>query len=162
MATLKLKFRPSPAAGEAGALYYRLTHRRTVRCLSTDYRVFPGEWSERLSAVRVCGTAERRERLRLIRSMAEWELKRMSAVIARMERAEADCTADDLRRALGRLPAALTFFGFVRSEAERKRRMGREGTARTYVSALRSFSRFRQGEDIAADALEADVMEQVP
>lgn len=160
MATLKLKFRPSSVAGEAGTLYFQLTHRRTVRCLHTDYRVFPGEWSEKLSAVRVCGTAERRERLRLIRSMAEWEQKRMAAVMVRMERAEADCTADDLWCALERLPAALTFFGFVRSEAERKRQMGREGTARTYVNALRSFSRFRQGEDIAAEALEADMMER--
>ena len=44
MTSLKVKFRPSTVDGKEGCLYYQVIHRRTVRQISTDYRLFPHEW----------------------------------------------------------------------------------------------------------------------
>lgn len=47
MATVKLKFRPSTVADRPGTIVYFITHRRIVRQITTEYKVFPDEWDEK-------------------------------------------------------------------------------------------------------------------
>ena len=41
MASIKVKYRPSATNGKEGSIYYQVIHRRTVRQIGTDFRVFP-------------------------------------------------------------------------------------------------------------------------
>ena len=49
MATVKVKFRPSTVDGRPGTIVYFVTHRRVVRQIATDFKVFPTEWNEQTS-----------------------------------------------------------------------------------------------------------------
>ncbi len=57
------------------------------------------------------------------------------------------------------IPKPLTFFSFIELQAQKKTTTGRLGTAKTYRDALRSFSLFRQAEDIIISDLNRETME---
>lgn len=158
MASFKLKFRPSTAKDKTGTLYFQVIHRRSTRTVCTDYHVTPEEWDGRTSSVRVTGTPERQAELRLIVSKVRWDCRQIASLITEKEQALVEYTADDIASAFRLLPPCQTWFGFIHGMVAKKLRMGRTGTAKTYLDALASFSRFRDGEDIAIDALDAELM----
>ncbi|WP_241148367.1 site-specific integrase [Bacteroides sp. An19] len=158
MATFKLKFRPSTAEGKPGTMYFQVTHRRSTRTVYTDYRVMPEEWDGRTSFIRITGTPERRAELQLIASKLRWDCKQITSLITEKELAMVEYTADDIVSAFRRLPPCQTWFSFIHGMTAKKLRVGRTGTAKTYHDALASFFRFRGGEDIAIDALDAETM----
>ena len=160
MATFKLKFRPSIAEGKPGTLYFQVTHRRSTRTVYTDYHITPEEWDGRTSFIRITGTPERQSELRLVTSKLRWDCKQITSLIAEKEQAMVEYTADDIVSAFRLLPPCPTWFGFIHGMVAKKLRIGRLGTAKTYRDALASFSRFRNGEDIAIDALDAELMNQ--
>ena len=158
MATFKLKFRPSTAEGKPGTMYFQVTHRRSTRTVYTDYRVMPEEWDGRTSFIRITGTPERRAELQLIASKLRWDCKQITSLITEKELAMLEYTADDIVSALRLLPPCQTWFSFIHGMVAKKLRIGRIGTAKTYRDALMSFSRFRNGEDLTIDALDAETM----
>ena len=158
MATLKLKFRPSTAEGKPGTMYFQVTHRRSTRTVYTDYRVMPEEWDGRTSFIRITGTPERRAELQLIASKLRWDCKQITSLITEKELAMLEYTADDIVSAFRLLPPCQTWFSFIHGMVAKKLRIGRLGTAKTYRDALMSFSRFRNGEDLTIDALDAETM----
>lgn len=158
MATFKLKFRPSTAEGKPGTMYFQVTHRRSTRTVYTDYRVMPEEWDGRTSFIRITGTPERRAELQLIASKLRWDCKQITSLITEKELAMLEYTADDIVSALRLLPPCQTWFSFIHGMVAKKLRIGRLGTAKTYRDALMSFSRFRNGEDLTIDALDAETM----
>ena len=160
MATFKLKFRPSIAEGKPGTLYFQVTHRRSTRTVYTDYHITLEEWDGRTSFIRITGTPERQAELRLITSKLRWDCKQITSLIAEKEQAMVEYTADDIVSAFRLLLPCPTWFGFIHGMVAKKLRIGRLGTAKTYRDALASFSRFRNGEDIAIDALDAELMNQ--
>lgn len=158
MATFKLKFRPSTAEGKPGSIYFQVTHRRSTRTVYTDYRVMPEEWDGRTSFIRITGTPERRAELQLIASKLRWDCKQITSLITEKELAMLEYTADDIVSAFRLLPPCQTWFSFIHGMVAKKLRIGRLGTAKTYRDALMSFSRFRNGEDLTIDALDAETM----
>lgn len=158
MATFKLKFRPSTAEGKPGTMYFQVTHRRSTRTVYTDYRVMPEEWDGRTSFIRITGTPERRAELQLIASKLRWDCKQITSLITEKELAMLEYTADDIVSAFRLLPPCQTWFSFIHGMVAKKLRIGRLGTAKTYRDALMSFSRFRNGEDLTIDALDAETM----
>lgn len=158
MASFKLKFRPSTAEGKPGTMYFQVTHRRSTRAVYTDYRVMPEEWDGRTSFIRIVGTPERQAELQLIVSKIRWDCKRLAAFITEREQAMLEYTADDIVSAFRLLPPCQTWFSFIHGMIVKKLRVGRLGTAKTYRDALASFSRFRDGEDVTIDALDAETM----
>lgn len=158
MATFKLKFRPSTAEGKPGTMHFQVTHRRSTRTVYTDYRVMPEEWDGRTSFIRITGTPERRAELQLIASKLRWDCKQITSLITEKELAMLEYTADDIVSALRLLPPCQTWFSFIHGMVAKKLRIGRLGTAKTYRDALMSFSRFRNGEDLTIDALDAETM----
>ena len=158
MATFKLKFRPSTAEGKPGSIYFQVTHRRSTRTVYTDYCVMPEEWDGRTSFIRITGTPERRAELQLIASKLRWDCKQITSLITEKELAMLEYTADDIVSAFRLLPPCQTWFSFIHGMVAKKLRIGRLGTAKTYRDALMSFSRFRNGEDLTIDALDAETM----
>lgn len=158
MASFKLKFRPSTTEGKPGTMYFQVTHRRSTRAVYTDYRVMPEEWDGRTSFIRIVGTPERQAELQLIVSKIRWDCKRLAAFITEREQAMLEYTADDIVSAFRLLPPCQTWFSFIHGMIVKKLRVGRLGTAKTYRDALASFSRFRDGEDVTIDALDAETM----
>ena len=159
MASFKLKFRPSTTNKE-GTLYFQVIHRRRTRTVYTDYHIRPDEWNEKTSSVRITGTPERQAELRMVVSKVRWDCRQITSLITEKELAMVEYTADDIVSAFRLLPPCQTWFSFIHGMVAKKLRIGRLGTAKTYRDALSSFSRFRNGEDIAIDALDAELMNE--
>lgn len=160
MASFKLKFRPSTVADKEGTLYFQVIHRRSTRTVYTDYRIRPDEWDEQTSSVRIMGTPERQAKLQLTASKVRWDSNRLATLIREKELTLVEYTADDIASAFRLLPPCQTWFGFIHGMIANKLCIGRQGTAKTYRDALASFSCFRAGEDIAIDALNAELINQ--
>ena len=158
MASFKLKFRPSTAKDKEGTLYFQVIHRLSTRTVYTDYHIRPDEWNEKTSSVCVTGTPERQAELRMVVSKVRWDCRQITSLITEKELAMVEYTADDIVSAFRLLPPCQTWFSFIHGMIAKKLRVGRLGTAKTYRDALASFSRFRDGEDVAIDALDAETM----
>lgn len=75
MATVKVKFRPSTVAGRQGTIVYFVTHRRVVRQITTEYKVFPDEWDKKKSSITTSNiniSAERKATIVLIAKDCVW------------------------------------------------------------------------------------------
>ena len=44
MASIRFKFRASTVSGKQGTLFIQVIHRRVARQVSTQYKLYPGEW----------------------------------------------------------------------------------------------------------------------
>lgn len=45
MASIRFKFRASAVSGKQGTLFIQVIHRRVARQVSTQYKLYPGEWA---------------------------------------------------------------------------------------------------------------------
>lgn len=139
-------------------MYFQVIHRRVVRTIYTDYHILSHEWDESASFIHVAGAQARRARLQLVASMVQWVSGQLSSIIMEKETAKVEYTADDIVSAYNRLPPCPTLFGFIQRMAMKKAGIGRLGTAKTYRAVLASFARFRGGEDMTLDALDAETV----
>lgn len=139
-------------------MYFQVIHRRTVRMIHTGFHIRQDEWNDTTSSIRIAGTPERQDSLRLTASKIKWYTNQLTAIITAMETKRVEYGAEDIVSAYKQLPTCPTWFGFILDMADRKAKVGRPGTAKTYRDALSSFARFRQGTDIALDELNAEMM----
>lgn len=160
MATIKLKFRASSVSGAEGTLYYQVIHRRTVRLISTGYHVYPCEWNDKAAALAVPRSGERRAKLLLVKSAIDWEMRQRKKVICGMEAADREFSVDELCEVFGGLAPCRTVFAFLQEQVARRKRMQRQGTARTYANAYLRFREFREGVDLTFDGLTPDLIEE--
>lgn len=139
-------------------MYFQVIHRRTVRMIHTGFHIRQDEWNDTTSSIRIAGTPERQNFLRLTASKIKWYTNQLTAIITEMETKRVEYGTEDIVSAYKQLPTCPTWFGFILDMADRKAKVGRPGTAKTYRDALSSFARFRQGTDIALDELDAETM----
>lgn len=158
MATIKIKFRPSSVSGKEGTLFFQVTHNRVSRTVYTDYHVKSSEWDKNISFIKITGNSDRQSQLQTMAYCLKWHTRQFKAIIAEKEVAQTDYSADDIIAEYRHLPPCQTWFCFIRDMAEKKTKIGRHGTAKTYRDALNSFARFRDGNDIAIDALDNEQM----
>ena len=81
--SIKVKFRPSAADGKAGNLYFQIIHKRAVRQLNTNYKIFAAEWdcdSESISTDENCPT-----RLLVVQERLARDVARLKKVIRLLE-----------------------------------------------------------------------------
>lgn len=157
MASIKLKFRPSIVSGKEGTIYYQIIHKRVIRQMNTDYRLFKEEWNEETGLPAIT-TGERADFLLAIKERMDWDIKRLESIISRLEWSKAVFTADDIVSAFQRQDGQ-TFFVFMRDIISRLKQSGKARTAETYTSALGSLKKFREGKDLLFDEVTSDLMQ---
>lgn len=158
MASFRLKFSPSAVEGREGTLYFQIIHRRVTRTVVTDCRIMPEEWNSSTSSITVAGPPERQAQLRLTLSKILWDKRQLATIITEKEVSQVEYSVEDIVEAYHMLPSCQTLFVFINGMIAKKTHVGRLGTAKTYRDVLASFSRFRGGEDIAVDALDAETI----
>lgn len=126
--------------------------------INTGYHIKPCEWDADTSFIRITGDNEQQTRLLIVAHQLQWCIRRLTAFISEKETARIEYSADDIIAAYRRLPPCQSWFCFIRSMADKKAKTGRHGTAKTYRDALNSFARFREGKDIAIEALDNEEM----
>ena len=153
MATVKVKFRPSTVADRPGSIIYSVTHRRLVRQITTDYKIYPHEWDKPQSKLIVDSS---NKRLLILQSIAQKicnDMKQMEKIIELLESRPTDYTSDDIICAFHRKSNSYTLFSYMESLIYRLRQLNHLGTAHNYQAALNSIKRFRNGEDVTFDEI---------
>lgn len=160
MASVKVKFRPSSVNGKEGSIYYQVIHNRAVRQIKTDCRIFESEWNGKASAVAVPALAsnERKNYLQSVASRIEWDTKRLTAIIALLEKVNKGYTVDDIFMKFNRQADGQFLFPFMQSVINQLKRLNRIRTSETYVATLASFMKFRNGQDILLCEMDSDTM----
>ena len=59
MATVKVRLRPSTNTNRPGSIVYFVTHRRVIKQITTEYKLFPGEWDEKTAMPLLTGNPTR-------------------------------------------------------------------------------------------------------
>ncbi len=159
MASIKVKFRPSTVAGREGTIHYQIIHERKVRQLPTDYRVFPDEWDESRSTLAAIGRSERKSYILSIRKRIRWDVERLTKIDRKLDAKGFAYTADDIIDEFTRYAHEYTLFNFMESIIAKLKQNGKIRTSETYRSALNSFRKFREEEDIMLDCITSETME---
>lgn len=159
MATVKLKFRPSMVAGRPGTIVYLITHRRTVRQITTEYKVFSDEWDEKQSRLVIIHKSGRAEIVRTISRRIHRDIERLNSIIDNLDRKSYEYSSDDIISEFKNTDNAKTLFGFMEDVIGRLYQLEHIGTAKNYHAALGSFKRFRGDEDITLEAIDQIMME---
>lgn len=161
MATVKTKLRLSTVAGRPSSIIYQITHRRIVRQITTDYKVFPEDCKTGVSMI-ISVNDETMGRLRVPRIISQkirWDLERLNMIISKYENGHCEYSADMIVDAFQCMEKELSFFNIMQKSIIRLLQQNRIGTAKNYSAALGSFRNFRCNEDIPIDAIDYAVME---
>ena len=159
MASIKVKFRPSAVAGREGTVYYQIIHAGKLRQLLSDCRILPDEWDAKRSVVvgaregaRAASVLSARERIRC-------DVGQLARIVRRLEADGLAYTVDNVVDEFNRYAGKFSLFRFMENKIARLRRNGKIRTSETYTAALNSFRKFRGGEDVMLDCIDADMME---
>lgn len=161
MATVKTKLRLSTVAGRPSSIIYQITHRRIVRQITTDYKVFPEDCKTGVSMI-ISVNDEAMGRLRVPRIISQkirWDLERLNMIISKYENGHCEYSADMIVDAFQCMEKELSFFNIMQKSIIRLLQQNRIGTAKNYSAALGSFRNFRCNEDIPIEAIDYAVME---
>lgn len=161
MATVKTKLRLSTVAGRPSSIIYQITHRRIVRQITTDYKVFPEDCKTGVSMI-ISVNDEAMGRLRVPRIISQkirWDLERLNMIISKYENGHCEYSADMIVDAFQCMEKEFSFFNIMQKSIIRLLQQNRIGTAKNYSAALGSFRNFRCNEDIPIDAIDYAVME---
>lgn len=157
MASIKVKFRPSTAAGKEGVIYYQVIHKRVIRQLKTDYRIYADEWDKTNDMVAIAAEC-RADIVLSIKERIMRDVKRLNAIIGKIENYENGFTVDDIVEKYRETVHEQSVFQFMEGVIAQLKRLNRERTAETYTATLNSFMRFRKDNDVLLDELNSDLM----
>ncbi len=160
MATIKLKFRESRVRGREGTLYFQLFHNRVARQITTPYKIYSCEWDIAASKIIIPKNNDSRTiYLRSIKANLKFELDRLKRIVYSLAMDDKEFDTDDVVTMFRNEFCGAKLFGFAQSVIDRLRLRGNIRTSETYATTLRSFMRFRGGEDIALKAIDSDVIQ---
>ena len=159
MATVKAKFRPSTVKDRPGTIVYVVIHRRTVRQITTGYKVFPHEWDEERSKPVLADNVRRTTVMQSITRKLQSDMKRLYKIIERFDKQCRSYSSDDVVAEFRHSEEGDSFFNFMEGVIERLRQLNHSGTAKNYNAALGSFKQFRDNRDIYIGSIDHILME---
>ena len=146
-------------AGRPGTIVYLITHRRTVRQITTEYKVLSDEWDEKQSRLVIIHKYGRAEIVRTISRRIHRDIERLNSIIDNLDRKSYEYSSDDIISEFRNTGNVKTLFGFMEDIIGRLYQLEHIGTAKNYHAALGSFKRFRGDEDITLEAIDQIMME---
>ena len=158
MATVKVKFRPSTVEGRPGSIVYFVTHRRVVRQITTEYKVFSYEWDDKQSRLVATPVSERTAAILAIAQKIRRDMNRLDKIINGLNCDKREFATEEIVRLFHETKRGVSFFEFMAEVILQLERLGKERTAENYTTALNSFKRFRNGNDIMLNEIDSDLM----
>ena len=157
MANLRIKFVPSSTGDEMGRIVYEVTHRGVVRSINTSYEICSCEWSEE-DAMVVTPSDHLSSEAEHVRHSIRRDMACLHHILATLESRDGDYACDDIVASFADLKREKSLFVFAADLIDGLRQAGKERTAETYFSAVNSFRRFCDGDDVALNAIDQELM----
>ncbi len=146
MTTVKIRLRRSSVAGKEGSLFYSLIHNRRAKQITTKYKLLPSEWNESMQLV-IPSRGERGNELLEVQQLIKRDMSVLSSIIKRLE-ADGSYSLNEVVQQFSNLTGSITFFTYIDEQIRKLRLKDHQGTARNYLRARSSFSKFRKNKDI--------------
>ena len=159
MGSVKVKFRPSAVENREGSIYYQIIHKKTPRQLTTDYHVYPYEWDQKRGNVIVSAKSERIAYINSIRERIFRDTERINRIFRKFDNEGIFYSSENVIEEFNRTASKSTLFKFMQSSIARLKNNGKIRTAETYTATLKSFKKFREGNDLYFDSVSSNMME---
>lgn len=162
MASIKMKFRASSIHKEEGVIFFQVIHKRVVRQLATPYHIKVSEWDAITQSVLLEDAelnAERNRYLADISAKLDSEYRLLCRIISSFDKKAEMYSADSIINEYRLIAKENTLSTFVKSIIVQMQQNHQHCTARNYQSTLNSFMRFRGGEDLPLDMMDATIMQ---
>lgn len=157
MTSIKLKFRPSTTPGKEGSIVFQLIYGRTVRRITSRYKIFAGEWNGEVGRIALpTSSSPRYAHLVSVESALQWELNRLQRMVQESVPVNLDEIAANFSSGIGTMDSV---FNFIRRQIHHKEQIGKVRSSETYRSMLNSFTCFRKGVDLTFDMMDGMLME---
>lgn len=157
MTSIKLKFRPSTTPGKEGSIVFQLIYGRTVRRITSRYKIFAGEWNGEVGRIALpTSSSPRYAHLVSVESALQWELNRLQRMVQESVPVNLDEIAANFSSGIDAMDSV---FNFIRRQIHHKEQIGKVRSSETYRSMLNSFTCFRKGVDLTFDMMDGILME---
>ena len=157
MTSIKLKFRPSTTPGKEGSIVFQLIYGRTVRRITSRYKIFAGEWNGEVGRIALpTSSSPRYAHLVSVESALQWELNRLQRMVQESVPVNLDEIAANFSSGIDAMDSV---FNFIRRQRHHKEQIGKVRSSETYRSMLNSFTCFRKGVDLTFDMMDGILME---
>lgn len=157
MTSIKLKFRPSTTPGKEGSIVFQLIYGRTVRRITSRYKIFAGEWNGEVGRIALpTPSSPRYAHLVSVESALQWELNRLQRMVQESVPVNLDEIAANFSSGIDAMDSV---FNFIRRQIHHKEQIGKVRSSETYRSMLNSFACFRKGVDLTFDMMDGMLME---
>ena len=161
MASIRLKFRPSTTPGKEGSLVFQIIHGRSVRRITSEYKIFACEWDKDNGRIIIPPPlSPRYEYMASVKSGLQWQLDRLRRMTEESEKTTGTIDIDEIVSGFSPyIDTQNSVFNFIRSQIRHKRQLGKVRSSETYRSMLNSLTHFRNGRDLTFDMVDGGLME---
>lgn len=160
MTKVKIKFRPSNNVGCRGMIVYVISHAGVKRSIVTDYMLYSHEWDRTRRMIVPLRTPARKEECAMLTKRMKWDCATLDAIVKELDEAKFEYTPDDVIGEYYRRKEEQSFFNFMDDIIYRLKKMGYATTARNYVCAFKSFSKFCGKRDMLLYEFSGDIVEE--
>lgn len=160
MTSIKIKYHPSEKEDNSGIICYQIIHERKTRKLYTDYKIYRSEWDEKRSVVMAGPSKNRKTYIMAINDHIRRDIKRINAIILKLDHPGIEYTADDIIKEFLRYIEESSLFNYMEGVITKLKYAGKVRTSETYTVTLNSFKKFRRGKDIMLDSLNNEIIEE--
>jgi site-specific recombinase XerD len=159
MTSVKIKLRKPLIKGKESSLFYQIIHKRVVRQIKTEYKIFFDEWDTHSSEIKIPLFDENRKKYLLsIKELLKLDINGLTKIIYFLDMKRMPYTTDDIIKTYHNQSKENTLSVFMQNRISQLKLSGKIRTSETYASALNSFMRFRKDEDITLDEINPDLI----
>jgi len=143
MATIKVGLRLSTVEGKAGTIFYRITHSRKTKQITTSVHLLPEEWNPETERVVIRNgkTAQAQERI-------DGGVRLLRRIIDHLESRRKSYSVTDIVDRYKAPDSNMPLMPFMKGRITQLKECNRLGTARNYERAMKSLSQYAEDEEL--------------
>lgn len=159
MSNIKLKFKASNINNKTGRIYYQILCNKTVRQISTKHRIFNEEWDKDNETIKIPTNNDiRYSEIITILELIKHDFNNLNKIIISKKLKSKHFTADEIVHNFKIKEQGVTLQNFMQKIINNFIELHKVRSIETYTSTLKSFMRFRKGEDILLKNLNSSLM----
>lgn len=157
MVRIRVKLRPSSVNGKAGTIYYQISHCRQVKHITTNIRMFPGDWDDAMQ--RIAPEGDRNAQIRIDSDMER--LRRIHETLeAKCREAGTAVTVEQIVSMFRESARQFSVVSFLNEQIQFLVKCHRYGTATNYQRAADSLKTFLAGRDLFFSEMTSSLIER--
>ncbi len=137
MATIKVKLRPSTVVGRAGTIFYIVSHRKTIRLITTKIKLHPIEWdSTQGQVIKSVSNSQ------MIQNRIDSDIALINRIIKDLNQSGEIYSVEDIVKRYKSPKCHELVLDFMQNQIQMMKKANRFGTALNYEKTRKNFAEF--------------------